>query len=176
MRTLTNKEKIFDFIKAFARLGRTAARVYFTGGVTAVMKGWRESTVDIDIRFYPETDELFRALPELKERLHVNIELASPLDFIPPVPGWEDRSIFITREGKVDFFHFDLYSQALSKIERGHSQDRTDVEFMFREKLIDPEKLREMFNRIERQLYRYPAINPEKFSAAVDKTIADFRI
>jgi len=74
--------------------------------------GWRETTVDIDLRFEPELDELFRAIPAIKEKLQINVELASPSDFIPPLPGWQDRSQYIGREGKVSFFHYDPYSQA----------------------------------------------------------------
>jgi hypothetical protein len=72
--------------------GRTNARIYFVGGVTAVLLGWRKSTIDIDLKLVPEANEILRALPDLKERLQVNVELASPDDFIPPLPGWEDRS------------------------------------------------------------------------------------
>jgi hypothetical protein len=34
-----------------------------------VLAGWRESTIDVDLRFEPEADELLRALPALKESL-----------------------------------------------------------------------------------------------------------
>lgn len=154
-------------MRAFGRAARSEARVYFTGGVTAVMMRWRNATVDIDLTFRPELDELFRALPELKERLGINIELASPPDFIPPLPGWEERSRHITREGKVEFYHYDLYSQALSKIERGHEQDVSDVQAMFRDGLIERDKLASLYDAIEPQLYRYPAIDPPSFRKAV---------
>ena len=39
----------------------------------------------------------------------MNVELASPSDFILPLPGWEERSVFIERFGKVSFFHYDFY-------------------------------------------------------------------
>jgi len=158
-------------MNALGREARSEARVYFTGGVTAVLNGWRESTVDIDIRISPELTELFQALPQLKERLRVNIELASPPDFIPPLPGWEDRSIHITRVGKVDFYHFDLYSQALSKIERNHSQDKTDVEAMFRDKLIDPEKLFALYDSIAAEVFRYPALDAVTLAAKVRRVV-----
>jgi hypothetical protein len=87
------------------------------------LEGWRDTTIDVDLRFEPELDELLRALPGLKERLGLNIELASPPDFIPELPGWRDRSPFLLREGRVDVHNFDLYSQALSKIERGFAHD-----------------------------------------------------
>jgi len=159
-----------------ARLGRNvrqSASVYFTGGSTAVLRGWRESTVDIDVLFVPEIDAIFRSLPKLKEDLSVNIELASPPDFIPALPGWEDRSIFIIREGKIDFYHFDPYSQALAKIERGHSQDISDVAMMFKDDLIQTDVLLDLFVKIKPELYRYPAIDPQTFSAAVERAIKE---
>ena len=63
----------------------------------------------------------------LKDRLDVNIELASPDDFIPALPGWQERSTFIAQVGKVTFLHYDFYAQALAKIERGHDFDLSDV-------------------------------------------------
>ena len=58
------------------------ARVYLTGGATAVLHGWRTSTIDIDIKIVPDVDAVFRAIPVLKERLQINVELAAPDDFI----------------------------------------------------------------------------------------------
>lgn len=90
--------------------------------------GWRASTIDVDISILPEQDQLQRALPELKETLHLNIELACPADFIPELLGRETRSLFTEREGKISFCHYDLYAQtALAKIERRHAQDVTGV-------------------------------------------------
>lgn len=132
-----------------------------------MLMGWRDSTIDIDLRFDPELDELFRSLQSLKERLKVNIELASPSDFIPPLPGWQERSDYIGSEGKVAFYHYDLYSQALSKLERGHAQDIADVESMFQKGLLDKKKLLSLFEAIEPELYKYPAIDPGSFSQAV---------
>src|SRR5437762_14330325 len=123
MRELASKQKILEFMRSFGRAARTECHGYFTGGTTAVLMGWRDATVDVDLKFDPELDEMFRAIPEIKEQLQINIELASPSDFIPPLPGWQDRCVYVGREGKVSFFHYDPYSQALSKIERGHEQD-----------------------------------------------------
>jgi hypothetical protein len=144
------------------------ARVYFTGGATAVLNGWRSSTIDVDIKIVPDRDRLFRALPEIKERLQINIELASPADFIPVRTGWEDRSPFIARESRVSFHHFELAAQALSKIERGHVQDLQDVETMLASNLVTREGLLEYYAAIEPALYRYPAIDAKTFRAAVE--------
>ena len=110
-------------------------------------------------------------MPALKEELELelNVELAAPSDFIPELPGWRDRSRFIQREGSVDFFHYDLYSQALSKIERGHAQDRQDVRAMLERGLIEEDTAAELFGRIEPELYRYPAINPVSFRRQVEQ-------
>lgn len=161
-------------MRAFAVPAREEVRVYFTGGVTAVLMGWRNSTVDVDLRFDPELDEMFRSIPRIKEELRLNVELAAPSDFIPPLPGWETRSKYIRREGKVSYYHYDPYSQALSKIERGHEQDILDVNAMLDTGLVEPKRLLELFVEIEPLLYRYPAIDPESFFAAVRQfAIAD---
>lgn len=167
MRDLTDAKKIQEFMRGLGKSAKQNARVYFTGGATALLMGWRESTIDVDVKFLPESDELFRSIPLLKEKLQINVELASPADFIPALPGWEERSLFIAREGKLDFFHYDPYSQALAKIERGHSQDITDVDAMLRTGLIEREKLLSLFESIKPQLYRYPAINADAFSRDV---------
>lgn len=167
MRDLANHQKILEFFRSLGRRVRGEARVYLTGGATAVLSGWRDTTLDIDLKFDPELDELYRALPELKEQLQLNIELAAPSDFIPPLPGWQERSQFIAEEGRVSFYHYDPYSQALSKIERGHEMDRSDVEAMIERGMIERARLLELFEAIRPQLYKYPAIDPSSFERAV---------
>ncbi|MSP40401.1 MAG: hypothetical protein EXR70_18080 [Deltaproteobacteria bacterium] len=171
MRRVAEREDIDRFIIALARRGANPTRLYFTGGATGVLLGWRTSTIDVDIHLVPDDDRLLRALPELKESLQLNVELACPAHFIPELPGWQERSLFITQEGSIGFYHYDLYAQALAKIERGHALDRTDVEQMFSRGLIEASKLKQFFEAIEPQLYRYPAIDPPAFRRAVESTI-----
>src|SRR3954451_8148847 len=101
---------------------------YLVGGGTAVLLGWRGTTKDVDIKLVPEQDSVLRRIEPLKRELSISVETASPGDFIPLPAGWEERSPFVAREGRLTFRHFDLYSQALAKIERGHAQDRVDVQ------------------------------------------------
>ncbi len=101
----------------------------------------------------------------------MNIELASPPDFIPELPGWRDRSPFVFREGNVDIHHFDFYSQALSKIERGFSQDLDDVRHMMESGLVEPSRLHELYDAIEPELFRYPAIDPVAFRRKVSAVV-----
>jgi hypothetical protein len=167
----TDPERIRRFMQAVGRATEKPVRIYFTGGATALLLGWRELTIDVDIKIDPEEDSVFRALPKLKEDLSMNIELASPADFIPPLPGWEPRSPFIESQGKAQFFHYDLYSQALAKIERGHRQDIEDVQEMLKRKLIDRLELERLFGEIEPRLYRYPALDPADFRSKVEEVI-----
>ena len=169
MRALARADRIRRFMDALAAAARDPGRVYFTGGATAVLSGWRDSTIDVDLALVPEHDALLRAIPALKESLQLNVELASPADFIPVPAGWEDRSPFITRIGPLDFHHYDLYAQALAKVERGHAQDVGDVHEMLRRALVDPRRAREYFLRVEPELFRYPAIDPAAFRRAVDR-------
>ena len=133
----------------FARAARNPTRVYLVGGTTAVLLGWRQTTIDIDFVIRPEDDSILRELPAMKERLEINLELASPLDFIPVPEGWEDRSPLIKTIGNVSFHHFDPYAQVLAKIERGHAKDMTDAREFLDRGLIDPRRLRAYFAEIE---------------------------
>lgn len=142
--------------------------MYLTGGATAVLEGWRPSTVDVDVRFEPDSDEALRRIAELKERLQLNVELASPLDFLPPLANWKERSRFRFRAGNLEVFDFDLYSQALSKLERGFELDLRDVADMVRAGQVQPSTLLELFEGIEPELFRFPAVDPIRLRRAVE--------
>ncbi|MGH9748794.1 MAG: DUF6036 family nucleotidyltransferase [Candidatus Polarisedimenticolia bacterium] len=172
LRTLSDAARIHAFMEAVGQAARKELRLYFTEGATAVLNGWRATTIDVDILMMPEDDRVFREIPKLKERLEINVELASPANFIPEIPGWQERSAFIERRGKVSVHHHDLYAQALAKIERGHAQDGTDVEEMIRRGLVDRGRLLNYFELIEPRLYRYPAIDPATFRRAVERACA----
>lgn len=174
MRRVADLELIQRFMVALARRTTHPARLYFTGGATAVLFGWRGSTIDVDILLVPEDDSLLRALPRLKEELQINLELACPAHFIPELSGWETRSVFITQEGQLSFFHYDLHAQALAKIERGHELDVTDVHEMFQRDLVTPAQLLKFFKEIAPQLYRYPAIDPAAFRKALHEAVTTF--
>jgi len=167
MREVTTRDSIRRFMHALARAAREETAVLFVGGGTAVIEGWRDSTVDIDIVLRPERDELLRALPAIKNELRVNVELSSPGDFIPLPPGCDDRAVFVAREGKLSFFHFDPYAQALAKLERGHAKDIIDVEALIERRLVERECLVELFEQIEPELYRFPAVDPTAFRERV---------
>jgi len=175
MRGLAEADRIRQLMRALGAAARNETRVYFTGGVSAVLQGWRHSTIDVDVSFVPDRDDLMKILPALKKDLELNIELASPSDFLPELPGWAERSTFIAQEGKVTFYHYDFYAQALAKIERGHTQDRADVDAMLASGLVEPGRLRGLFEAIAPRLYRYPAVDPSAFRRALDDVLRENR-
>ncbi len=153
-------------------LGRAAARdgdCYLAGGATAVLVGWRSTTIDVDLRLEPEQDEVLRAIPRLKEELTINVELASPADFMPLPRAWRERSPLVEREGRLSFRHFDFYSQTLAKLQRGHAQDLEDVREMLARGLVESRQLRACFAEIEPELYRFPAVDAAGFRSSVDE-------
>jgi predicted HicB family RNase H-like nuclease len=175
MRQPVTAARVNEFMEALGSGVREPARIFLVGGATAVLLGWRASTVDIDLKIIPDRDDILKQLSALKERLEINIELASPDDFIPALPGWQERSLFVRQEGKLTFLHYDFYAQTLAKIERGHELDDEDVREMVQNQLVEPARVLEMFSRIEPDLHRYPAINAASFRRAVESFVEKYR-
>jgi hypothetical protein len=140
MRELADAERTRAFMRAFGREADRDGACYLTGGATAVLLGWRQTTIDVDLRLVPETDALLRAIQRLKDELRVNVELASPADFIPVPDGWEERSRFEAHEGRLSFYH-----------------------------LIEPATALAYFEQIEPELYRFPALDPRSFRRRVEE-------
>ena len=158
-------------------LGRATVEpttVYLTGGATAVLHGFRDATVDVDIKIEPDRGDLLRAVPALKEELELNVELASPDLFIPVSEGWQGRSPLIDRVGTVEFRHFDLVAQVLAKVERGHEQDLRDVRDLIGGGHVDPAAVRAELGRIEPELYRFPAVDPATLRSAVEAVLSAY--
>lgn len=79
--------------------------------------------------------------------------------------------MFVGREGRLSFYHFDLYAQALAKLERAHAQDLGDVTAMVERELIEPARALAYFDEVEREIYRYPAIDPRAFRRRVEDAL-----
>jgi hypothetical protein len=167
VRDLVDRDRLERFMRSMGRAADRPGRAYLTGGATAVLEGWRASTIDVDVVFAPETDALLRAVPALKEELRLNVELVSPAHFIPELPGWEERSAFVAQEGPLAFHHYDFYAQALAKLERGHAKDTQDVAAMIERGLVGCPRLRELFDAIEPSLYRFPSLDPRLLRRSV---------
>jgi hypothetical protein len=173
MRELVDRDRIEQLLVALGRAAEAEGHLFLVGGASAVLFGFRPTTIDVDLELLPSQDSVLRAIPALKERLRVNVELASPAHFIPELPGWRERSPFVARFGKLSVFHYDLYAQALAKIERSHRQDLADVRDMLREKLIDRDELRRLFDEIVPFLYRYPAVDEASFRRSLESALSE---
>lgn len=174
MRPNVDSQKIERLMQVLGREAQGSGCIYFTGGASALLIGWRSSTVDINIRLDPEPAGIFGAIAKIKQELNINIELASPQDFLPTIPGWRDRSIFIGKYGQISFYHYDFIAQALSKISRGFERDIKDVQAMYEQKLFSLEELRNSFEIIAPELIRFPSLNPDALRSRVENFIKRF--
>jgi len=174
MRPNIDSQKIEQVMQARGREAKGSGCIYFTGGASALLIGWRESTVDVDIRLDPEPAGIFQAIAKLKQELNINIELASPYDFLPPLPRWRDRSVFISKQGEIFFYHYDFTSQALSKLSRGFDRDIKDIQAMYEQKLFSLSELGACFEAITPELIRFPALSPDLLRTRVKNFIKRF--
>ena len=53
MRELADAERIQRFMRALGQEAGEDGDAYFTGGATAVLMGWRGSTIDVDLLLVP---------------------------------------------------------------------------------------------------------------------------
>lgn len=151
MRQRVDQQRIELFLQRLGRQFSKPGRIYLVGGTTMVYEGLRQQTLDIDLALEIANEDhsaFITVVRQLKESLSLNIELASPADFIPLPAGYRERSQFVGRYGQLDVFHFDLYSTALSKIERGTENDFSDVLSLLHSDRLDMTKLVEYFNEI----------------------------
>lgn len=170
MRQISDQNNIEQLMNFLGEKISKPLNIYFVGGTTAVLLGFRSSTIDVDLKLVPDSDDAYKAIRDLKENLNINIEIASPDHFIPPLPGWESRSIFIRKIGKVSFFHYDLYGQVLAKIERGWEMDLRDVKDLVRHS-VNLDELMRLFKEVREQFVRYPGVEPHK----LEEKLSQFR-
>ena len=117
MRQRTDRQGIELFLQRLGRRFTRPGRLYLVRGTTMVYEGFRQQTLDIDISFEVADEDhsaFIAAVRDLKEQISLNIEEASPAEFIPLPSGHHERSQFLGRDGQLKVFHFDLYSTALS--------------------------------------------------------------
>jgi hypothetical protein len=167
-----DRAKLDRFLRALGEAARGPGRVYLTGGATALSYGFRARTIDVDLKLDPEPDGAFDAIARLKDELDVNVELASPQDFLPEVPGWRERSVFVARFGPVDVFHYDLVAQVLSKLARGYERDLADAEASIERGLLSRDDVAAAYSAIEPDLVRFPRLDASSFRSRVHRFVA----
>lgn len=168
MRASVDKTAIESFLQQLGRIFRKPGRLYIVGGAALVHAGVRPGfTQDIVIKVSGTNEgELVVAIQRLVQQIQINVEFASPADFIPLPSQWEMHARYIGRYGEVDDFYFDFYSIALSKIERGNNRDIVDVKLLVQQKIISLDELDVAYQEVLAQLGKgkYPRITPQRFS------------
>jgi hypothetical protein len=60
--------KIERLMQALGREAQGSGCIYFTGGASALLIGWRSSTIDVDIRLDPEPLGIFQAIASFHQQ------------------------------------------------------------------------------------------------------------
>ena len=154
-------------MRAFSDKLKTQTIVYFSGGVTAVLHDLRSSTIDIDMIFEPDTHAGYQAIHDLKEDLNMNLEIAAPHHFIPEIPQWRERRLLIEQHRAVAFYHYDLHSQIIAKIQRGYDQDLADARGLLT-LIREPEVLIELLTSIREDFIRFPTLEFDALKTKVE--------
>jgi hypothetical protein len=145
LRPPIDRAAIEQFLQRLGREVTAPGRIYLVGGAALVhrlVRGEGATTMDIDLALdVSNEDAVQTALRQLKQALNLNIELASPGDFIPLPANWQQHAPFIGRYGVLDVFYFDFTSLALSKIARGTERDIQDVALLAQQGLITRDQL-----------------------------------
>lgn len=151
------RDRIDRFLRRLGQVFRGQGRLYLVGGSLMVFQGYRPLTQDVDymVQLIAGDDQDFTsALRQVQREINLNMERASPGDFIPLPRGWQDRSPFLGRYGSLEVFAFDPLSTALSKIERGLERDIADVLALLRAGQFSVAQLVEAFDEIAPRLER----------------------
>lgn len=173
MRSSVDPDKIRRLMRDLGRKARGPGRIYLVGGASALLEGWRSTTIDVDLKLDPEPEGVFEAIADLKTSLDINIELSAPDQFLPPLPDWKSNSVFIERHGQVEFFHYDFRAQALAKLARGYDRDLADARAMLEHGRVSREDLAGAFEAIRPLLIRHPGLDPAAFERRLRNFLAD---
>jgi hypothetical protein len=132
VRQRTDRERLSRFLQALGRRLRQPVRFYLVGGSVLIDLGLRSSTLDIDYVAFADDPtvlaELEQAIRVLKNDLDVNVEPASPADFLPIPQTVLERSKYVGRRGRLEVYYYHLPSQVIAKAARGLEQDLADAE------------------------------------------------
>ncbi|MBI3359638.1 MAG: hypothetical protein HY023_00830 [Chloroflexi bacterium] len=155
---ISDAQEILDFLRRLGQCYRHAGVVYLVGGSSLILVAAKESTFDIDLKIEvaPEHhDEFIRCVRRLSAEMELSIEQASPDEFLPLPAGYEDRRRYVGRYAALDVFHFDFYSVALGKLQRGNEKDYNDVVSMIRAGVIELGNLEQYFREVLPKLEAY---------------------
>ena len=177
MRADVTGDRLRDLMREIARTapGGQAYRVYLVGGGTAVLSGWRPTSIDAD--FFAPDESVFRDIQGIRERLNVNVEFTRPEQFVPALEGSEGRHVFIETVGRVSYYHYDPYAQVFAKVVRGFDRDLDDARHFVVSGMVDAAKLLELVRSVPLFAYaKYPSLPRDAVVQAVEDFVSDHRV
>jgi hypothetical protein len=131
MRDHAERARIERFLRILGQRLHYPIRLYLVGGSIIVDLGLREATLDVD--YVAEADdpraleEFEHIVPQLKNELRINVEPASPADFLPVPANVLAQSAHVRSYGNVHVYYYDLPSTVISKAARGAERDLADI-------------------------------------------------
>ncbi len=167
LRPDVDRQAIDHFLTELGRRFHQGGRVYLVGGAALVHAGIRPgssaTTQDIDLEV--ASGDMYQTIHQLKQHLNINVEFASPGDFLPLPQNWQSMSRYVGRYGAVEVFYFDFYSIALSKIARGNSRDLQDVILLLQQQVISLAELDRAAHEVAAQMGKgnYKRLDPNDF-------------
>lgn len=153
MRQRADRERLARFLSEMGRGLRSPVRLYLVGGSVLIDLELRSTTLDIDFVVDAEEPgvlaEFERHARALKERLQLNLEIASPADCLPAPSGVRDRSLFVRHVGLLSVYYYHLPSQVIAKAACGFEQDLDDAAALVRSQLVSWDDVEETWQEME---------------------------
>ena len=69
-----------DLMRRLGAAARGPGRIYLVGGASAVLLGWRATTVDVDLKLDPEPPGVFEAIARAKDALNVYAQALAKIE------------------------------------------------------------------------------------------------
>jgi hypothetical protein len=148
---LVDAQILVAFLQHLGKSYQHTGTIYLVGGSSLLLVTSKASTFDIDLQFSIPVEyhaEFIECIHRISREMQIPIEQASPDEFIPLPAGYENRHRYIGRYGNLEVFHFDFYSVALGKLNRGTEKDFSDIAQMIQAGVIRLPELETYFQEI----------------------------
>jgi hypothetical protein len=119
----TDRPRLTQFLDLLGRRLRRPTRFYLVDGSVLIDLRLRPTT--LDIAHAAEADEpialseLEEAIRSLRQQLDLNIEPASPADFLPVPASALSQSQFVRQHGPLSVYYYLLPTHVIAKVARG---------------------------------------------------------
>jgi len=121
------------------------------------------------VDLYADDEAVFLDIQRIKESQQINVEFARPEHFVPPLAGAAARHLFVATFGGVSFFHYDPFSQLLSKVVRRFRRDLEDARHFIAADLVDAARFQKLADAIPESAFaKYPALSRRAVLDAVN--------